>query len=191
VSRRFLFLLGSTRLGGNSEALARRAAAALPAAVEQRWLRLVDHALPPFADTRHSSGYVPPEGNAKLLCDATLAATDLVIVTPVNWYSVSWPTKLYLDHWSAWMRIPALAFKETLAKQTLWGVVVDSDDVGTDVTTGSCAPTVDVLRRTAEYMSMRWHGALVGHANRPGEIDGDAAAIAAATRYFDAATKAG
>jgi hypothetical protein len=59
--------------------------------------------------------YTAPEGNAKRVCDATLSATDLVIVTPVNWYSVSWPTKLYLDHWSAWMRIPELAFAATLA----------------------------------------------------------------------------
>jgi multimeric flavodoxin WrbA len=181
MERRFLFLVGSTRTGGNTEALARRAAAALPES-QQRWLRLVDHPLPPFADTRHSTGYAPPDGNAKLLCDATLAATDLVIVTPVNWYSVSWPTKLYLDHWSAWMRIPALAFKDVLAKQTMWAIVVDSDPIGT--ADGSSTPVIDVLRRTAEYMSMRWSGALVGHANRPGEIETDTAALADADRYF-------
>jgi hypothetical protein len=64
----------------------------------------------------------------------------------------------------------------------MWGVVVDSDPIGTIA--GSSDPVVDVLRRTAEYMSMQWHGALVGHANRPGEIELDPAALAAADRYF-------
>ena len=180
MTRRFLFVLASTRLGGNSEALARRAASSLPAGTEQRWLRLIDHPLPPFADTRHSTGYAPPEGNARLLCEATLAATDLVLVTPVYWYSVAWPAKLYLDHWSAWMRIPELAFQATLAGRSLWGVMVDSD---TD-SEGSSLPVVDMLRRTAEYMAMRWRGPLIGHANRPGEIELDAAGLAAAERYF-------
>ena len=174
-------MLASTRVEGNSELLARHAARALAPEVETRWVRLVDHPLLPFADTRHSTGYTPPEGNAKLLCDATLSATDLVIVTPVNWYSVSWPAKLYLDHWSAWMRIPELAFGKTLEGRRLWAVVVDSD---TDDGEGSAAPVIDALRRTADYMSMQWRGALLGHANRPGEIANDAAALAAAERYF-------
>jgi len=114
------------------------------------------------------------------LCDATLAATDLVIVTPVNWYSVSWPTKLYLDHWSAWMRIPELAFAATLAGRRMWAVVVDSDDEGG----GSANPVIDTLARTAAYMEMSWQGVLLGHANRPGEIERDAAALAAAATYF-------
>ena len=181
MTRRVLFLLASTRPGGNSEALARRAASALPPGTPQRWLRLIDHPLPPFADTRHSTGYAPPKGDAKLLCDATLEATDLVLVTPVNWYSVSWPAKLYLDHWSAWMRRPELAFGDTMRGRALWGVIVDSDTDGE----GSAAPVVDVLRRTADFMAMRWRGALIGHANRPGEIEADAAALEAAARYFD------
>jgi hypothetical protein len=178
--RRFLFLLGSTRHDGNSERLARVAARSLPATDEQRWLHLIDHPLPPFLDTRHSTGYAAPEGNAQLLANATLAATDLVIVTPVYWYSVAWPVKLYLDHWSAWMRRPELAFKPSLAGGSLWAVVVDSDDAAE----GSAVPAVDTLRRTADYMAMRWRGALVGHANRPGEIEADHAAVSAAASYF-------
>ena len=170
----WLFVLGSTRKAGNSEALARHAARGLDAT----WLHLIDYPLPPFFDTRHSTGYEPPTGNAKLLCDATLAATDLVLVTPVNWYSVSWPMKLYLDHWSAWMRIPSLGFK--LAGRTLWGVVVDSDDEQQ----GSADPVIDALRRTADYMDMKWGGALRGLANRPGDIENDTTALAAAETFF-------
>jgi multimeric flavodoxin WrbA len=180
--RRFLFILGSTRHDGNSERLARRAAQALPATDEQRWLRLIDHPLPPFFDTRHSTGYAALEGNAQLVCDATLAATDLVIVTPVYWYSVSWPVKLYLDHWSAWMRRPELDFKAALAGRTLWAILADSDDAAN----GDANASVEMLRRTADYLAMRWRGALIGHANRPGEIEGDHAALTAAATYFAA-----
>jgi NAD(P)H-dependent FMN reductase len=186
MSRSFLFLIASTRLGGNTEALARRAARSVPAGAEQRWLRLIDHPLPPFCDTRHSTGFAPPEGNARLLCEATLAATDLVLVTPVYWYSVSWPAKLYLDHWSAWARIPELAFLATLKGRSLWGVLVDSDRE-VDLAApggGSSTPVVDMLRRTAGYMKMRWRGALIGHGSRPGEVELDAASLAAAERYF-------
>lgn len=177
-----MFLLGSTRHGGNSEALARRAARALPAGVEQRWLHLIDHPLPAFFDTRHSTGYAAPDGHARMLCEATLAATDVVIVSPVYWYSVTWPVKLYLDHWSGWMRRPELDFKAALAGRSLWGILVDADDEAA----GSSDPAVDVLRRTADYMAMRWRGALVGHGNRPGEIEADRAALAAATTFLAA-----
>lgn len=178
--RSFLFVVASTREGGNSELLARRAAEALPATDAQTWLRLTDYPLAPFADTRHSTGYGPPAGNAKLLCDATLAATDLVIVAPVYWYALPWTLALYLDHWSGWMRIAELAFLATMKGRALHAVVVDSDDEAE----GSALPVVDSLRRTAAYLEMTWRGALVGHANRPGEIANDAAAWAAAATYF-------
>ena len=173
----FTFILGSTRPDGNSEQLARRAAHGLP---DARWVSLLDHPPPPFHDTRHSTGYAPPEGTAKLLAEATLAATDLVLVTPVNWYSVSWPMKLYLDHWTVWLRIPELAFKDTLRGRNLWAVVVDSDDDAS----GTANATIDMLKRTADYMDMSWRGALLGHANRPGEITQDAHALAAAETFF-------
>lgn len=181
MARRYLFLVGSTRRGGNTEHLARIAAHALPEDAEQHWLHLLDYPLPPFTDTRHSSGYAMPEGNARMLADATLAATDLVFVAPTYWYGLPWPLKHYLDHWSHWMRIPELQFKQTLAGRTLHAVIVDSDE---DPADGSSLPVIDSLRRTAEYMAMQWHGVLLGHANRPGEIANDAAAISAAGVYF-------
>jgi multimeric flavodoxin WrbA len=182
AAHRFLFVLGSTRVGGNSERLARAAATHLPPGATARWERLIDEPQPPFFDTRHTTGYAAPGGEGLRWVEATLAATDLVIVTPVNWYSVAWPVKLYLDHLSGWMRVPELAFAKTMAGRSLWAVVVDSDDEAA----GTAAPVVDALRRTADYLDMRWRGALLGHANRPGEIAADQAALAAATTFFAA-----
>lgn len=106
--RRFLFLLGSARTGGNTEELARRAAVGLPADAEQEWVRLSEVPLPMFEDIRHvgNGSYPLPDGNARRLLDATLSATDLVIASPLYWYSVSTSTKLYLDHWSGWFHAP-------------------------------------------------------------------------------------
>jgi multimeric flavodoxin WrbA len=177
MTRHFLFLVASTRPDGNTERLARRAAAALPPEVVQTWLRFDEHPLPPFVDTRHSGGFPPSCG---ALVDATLAATDLVFVTPVYWYSLPAAAKLYLDHWTAWMRDPALDFRARMAGRRLWAVVVDASDPGD----GTMDPLIGMLTRTADYMDMRWMGALEGHGNRPGEAFVDPATLAAADAYF-------
>ena len=123
--RRFAFLIASTREGGNSEVLARRAAATLPPHVVQQWLRLSDLPLPPFEDVRHVEGgsYPPPTGNAATLLEATLGATDLVFAAPLYWYGVPASLKLYLDHWSGWMRVPGLEFSRAHGGQDRMGVI--------------------------------------------------------------------
>lgn len=178
--RRFLFLLASSRREGNSEQLARQAASHLPEGTETRWLRLEDHPLPPFGDTRHSTGYQAPEGNAALLAEATRWATDLVVVTPVYWYSLPARAKLYFDHWSGWMRVPALALRDTLKGRRMWAVITDAGSAEE----GSSDLLEAMLQRTADYMEMAWMGALVGHANQPGDISMDLQACAAAEIYF-------
>src|SRR4051794_25169463 len=102
TGRSFLFLLASTRVGGNTEQLARAAAKVIPPEVEQRWIRLTPEAWPPFADPRHDGDGVYPEpvGPERVLLEATLAATDLMIATPMYWYSISAAAKLYLDYWT-------------------------------------------------------------------------------------------
>lgn len=179
---RFLFLLGSSRRGGNTELLARRAADALPAGVEQRWLRLDEHPLSPFADIRHAGGdgrYPKPTGNEALLLTETLAATDLVIASPLYWYNVSAATKLYLDHWAGWLRIPRTDFRENMRGRTMWAVSAISDE-----DPAKADPLVASLRLSAEYLGMRWGGALLGYANRPGDILRDATALRAADTFF-------
>jgi multimeric flavodoxin WrbA len=180
--RSFLFLLGSHRLDGNAEILAREAALQLAPGSTQRWLRLHDLPLARFEDRRHLVGhsFQPPAGNERLLLEATVEATDLVIVSPLYWYAVSADTKLYLDYWSAWLHLPEVAFRSRMAGATLWGVTVTShrdDDSKVD-------PLIGTLRNTAEYMGMRWGGTLIGHGNRPGDIRADTDALSAAKSFF-------
>ncbi len=179
--RKFLFLLASTRQDGNTEALARSAAAGLPDDVEQRWLRLSDMPLPAFEDIRHDGPglYPDPVGDAGVLLEATLAATDLVIASPLYWYSLSASAKLYLDHWSGWMRIPGVDFKPRMGGKTMWAVSAFSSD-----DQALADPLVGTLRNTADYMGMHWGGSLLGYGNAPGQVLTDTDALRNAASFF-------
>ncbi|MEU2554787.1 flavodoxin family protein [Streptomyces sp. NPDC014684] len=181
MSRRFLFVLGSARLDGNTELLARAAAEQLPGDVEQRWIRLTEHPLPDFTDLRHDTDHVrpAPDTPAGLLLDATLAATDLVIASPLYWYSVSGHTKRYLDHWSAWLRTPDIGFKEAMAGRTLWGVSVRADREPS-----VSDPLVGTLNNSAAYLGMRFGGVLLGNGTAPGDVAKDTDALTRAKTFF-------
>ena len=113
-NRHFLFLVASTRGPGhmgNTEWLARQAAASLPADTTQTWVHLARAGIPEFVDQRHTVGSYPmpePGSVMRQLLDQTLACTDLVLVAPVYWFSFPSTLKAYLDHWSAWLRVPGL-----------------------------------------------------------------------------------
>ena len=181
MSRHFLFLLGSSRPDGNTELLARRAAEQLPADVEQRWLSLAEHPLPDFVDLRRDSDHVHPAAGSSpaLLLDATLAATDIVIASPLYWYSVSGLTKRYLDYWSDWLRVPGADFRATMAGRTLWGVSVlaEEEEVVAD-------PLVGTLNNSAAYMKMRFGGVLLGNGSARGDVLKDERALARAKTFF-------
>jgi multimeric flavodoxin WrbA len=181
MSRRFLFVLGSARTEGNTELLARAAAEQLPADAQQRWIRLAEHPLPDFVDLRHDSDHVrpPSDSTTGLLLDATLAATDIVIASPLYWYSVSGLTKRYLDYWSAWLRTPGVDFRATLAGRTLWGVaaLADSEPSVAD-------PYVGTLNNSAAYLGMRFGGVLLGNGSAPGDVLKDTDALARAKTFF-------
>lgn len=183
--RKFLFALGSARRGGNTELLARRAAELLPEDVEQRWLWLPEVPLPAFGDHRHTGSSVRhpvPEGNERALLEATLDATDIVIASPLYWYSVSASTKLFLDYWSGWLYLPGVDFKARMSAKTLWGISVlaEHDESQAD-------PLVGMLERGAGYLGMRFGGVLLGNGSRPGQVLNDARALARAEGFFQLA----
>ena len=184
MNRKFLFVLGSGRRNGNTKILARKAAENLPLSVEQQWLNLMDLPLAPFEDIRHDVGVYPqPISNEKTLFDATLWATDLVFVCPLYWYSVSASTKLYLDYWSAWLRVPDAQFKARMAGKTAWAISVSSSEDETESEEVS-APLVHCLRLSADYMRMDWGGVLLGRGNRTGDVLKDEAALEKAKSFF-------
>ena len=177
----FLFLNASTRAPGqvgNTETLARRAAQALPAEAQQTWLALAGLNLPAFVDHLHTTGVYPaPEGDAKVVLDALLAATDIVFVSPVYWFSVPSPLKVCLDQWSAWMRVPGLDFKSRMAGKRLWVVATSGDRA-------KAQPMCDSYRLCAEFMGMAWQGVLWGKGGAPEAVLADQDAMATAKTFF-------
>ncbi|MGV8987836.1 MAG: NAD(P)H-dependent oxidoreductase [Cypionkella sp.] len=181
TSRRFLFLQSSARAEGNSAALAHLAASFLPADAVQEWRDLNAPALPAFHDLRHGESYGPLEGLAADLAARTLAASDIVFMAPLYWYGLPAPAKLYLDHWSHWLRLPELGFKSGMAGKTLWLVMAHSGSTPAEI-----APAVDTLRFSAAYMGMAWGGVLLADANAPGDWQTDQAALTQARGFFTA-----
>ncbi|MER5734469.1 MULTISPECIES: NAD(P)H-dependent oxidoreductase [unclassified Streptomyces] len=181
--RSFLFVLGSSRSGGNSELLAREAAAHLPADVPRHWVDLNELSLPDFRDGRHEeAGHRAGEAEERLL-RATLEATDIVIVSPLYWYTLSAQTKRYLDYWSGWLNVPDSDFKQRMEGRTLWGVTAmahDEHEVADGLTTA--------LHHSAAYLRMRFGGVLLGTASRPGRIRADEQALLRARTFFESPT---
>ena len=185
VQRSYLFILGSARPNGNTELLARLAARSLPEDADQRWLSLLHDPLPLFEDIRHheTRKYTVANQTEQKYLDATLAASDIVIASPVYWYSLSASSKLYLDHWSAWMRLPEIDFRKCMADKKLWGVTVLSDEALLGV-----QPLIETLRLSADYMDMQFGGVLLGYGNRPGDILNDPPSLERAEKFFAART---
>jgi multimeric flavodoxin WrbA len=183
VGSHHLFLVSSTREEGhvgNTEWLARRAAAALPAGSATTWLHLARMQLPAFTDVRHTAGSYPlPEGDLKRLLDATLAASHIVFVSPVYWYSIPGPLKLYIDHWSAWLRVPGLPFKAGMARKSLSLITTSGDRA-------KAQPMIDSVQLCAQFLAMRWGGALWGKGGPPDAVRNDLAALAAADAFLKA-----
>jgi multimeric flavodoxin WrbA len=179
TDRSFLFVLGSSRADGNTEILARAAAAQLPAGIPQRWVDLNALPLPDFQDGRHETDDWPTGESEEELRRATLEATDIVLVSPLYWYTVSAQTKRYLDYWSGWLTVPGSEFKERMAGRTLWGVTVmaDHDESAAD-------GLVTTLNNSAAYMRMRFGGVLFGNGSRPGQVRNDERAMIRAKSFF-------
>jgi multimeric flavodoxin WrbA len=136
--------------------------------------------VPPFRDIERRDDPIPePAGAERLLLEATLAATDLVLVTPLYWYSMSWPARLYLDRWASWERLPGVAFKERMRGKTLWAVSVMADD---DLRVAE--PLVKVLELSARYLGANFPGALLASGSWPGDVLADDGALARARSYF-------
>ena len=188
TARHFLFIVSSARVPGavgNTEWLAREAARHLPAGATRTWLHLNGLELADFEDRRHDVGVYPmPTGDAARLLGATLEATDLVFVTPLYWYSFPNRLKRYLDHWSAWMRVEGVDFKGRMRGKRVWAIATSGNR-------GKTQPMFDSLKLCAEFLSMHWQAPLWGQGGAPGAVEKDAAAIAAAVRYFGASDGTG
>jgi putative NADPH-quinone reductase len=182
-TRHVLFLVASTREAGhmgNTEWLARQAAASLPADTTQTWVHLARAGIPEFVDQRHTVGSypIPDEGSVmRQLLDQTLACTDLVFVAPVYWFSFPSTLKAYLDHWSAWLRVPGLEFKAQMSAKRLWLITTNGDRA-------KAQPMIDSTAMCAKFLDMPLAGVLWGKGGAPEAVRGDAEAVVTASSFL-------
>lgn len=178
---KYLFLVASARpegQAGNSEKLAQAAASHLPKAINQKWINLAQMNIPDFVDQSHSKQtYSMPKGDLKTLLDATMDCTNLVLVTPVYWMSYPASLKKYLEHWSEWMRIPSVPFKEEMSKKHL-------HLIATSAIPGSIKPLNDSTRLCAEFLNMTYSGVLEGLGGALESIYSDPEAMNSAEQFF-------
>lgn len=176
MDRRFLFLLSSSRPGGNAQTLAELAAAPLPVAA-QVWLDLSTPPLPPFHDLR--PGSAPIAAPLAGIQHQMQRATDIVMVAPIYWYALPAPAKLLLDHWSGWLDTPECGFSDWIKGKRMHLITAraDPDPTVPDLTEA-------MLRRSADWLGMVWGGALHGIGDAPGEVMGDRVAVARARHFL-------
>ncbi|MBT9550389.1 MAG: NAD(P)H-dependent oxidoreductase [Hydrogenophaga sp.] len=182
-ARHVLFLVASTREPGhvgNTEWLARQAAASLPPDTTQTWVHLARAGIPEFIDQRHTVGSYPmPESGSVMrnLLDQTLACTDLVFVAPVYWFSFPATLKAYLDHWSAWLRVPGLEFKAQMSQKRLWLITTNGDRA-------KAQPMIDSTAMCAKFLEMPLAGVLWGKGGAAEAVKADEGAAENALTFF-------
>ena len=182
ANRRFLFLLCSTRRLGNSEQLAYCAAHPLPPGTQQEWLHLLDFPLPDFVDLRQR--LFPAARRQRSTAARRYAQRHRRGGGgPLYWYGLPASAKLYLDHWSAWLRTPSINFRERMKSKALWAITVSSGE------RAEAQPLEDSLSLTAKYLHMRWGGLLYGMGSRPNDIQLDTQAQHRARFFFAASEK--
>jgi len=173
TERPVLFFTASARPEGNTLRLARAAATGLPGEVPCDWIDLDRIDLPPFRDLRPAA---PPEPEAALgqCLSAIRAARAVVLAAPIYWYGFPAPLHLLLSHWSGWLDTPALGFLASLKDKPLALITARADP---DPSVPETAEAI--IRRSALWLGMQWHGALHGIGDAPGEVEGSPAFTAA------------
>ena len=75
------------------------------------------------------------------------------------------------------MRIPGLPFKEQMARKSLHLVTTSGDRA-------KAQPMIDSVALCAQFLSMRWGGALWGKGGPPGAVQSDRAAQQEAATFL-------
>lgn len=170
--KRLLVLYGSTRPGGNSEALAARVLEGIPH--EAIYLR--EHRIDPLDDLRHDPGGFPPAADDHdAIMERMLQSDVVLVVTPLYWYGPAGHLKLFMDRWSQSLRTPALNFRERMQGKPVYLVVVGGDQPRIEA-----LPFILQFKLALDYMKAHLAGYIIGKGNRPGEVEADPYATATA-----------
>lgn len=165
---------GSSRENGNTDYLTSKAIGK----ESGTHIFLRDHQIQPIVDERHAeAGFQEVTDDHKQLIDLILIHDVLVFSTPIYWYSMSGPMKIFIDRTSQIMRDPDY----THFKQGMKGKKVYVIAVGGDHPHVKGLPLIQQFQYICQYYSMSFEGYVIGKASKPGEIEKDQKALQAAS----------
>ncbi|MFC7687017.1 flavodoxin family protein [Ureibacillus sp. GCM10028918] len=168
-------IYGSTREKGNTEWLTEESIRGVP--VEKFYLR--EYNILPIKDERHTeAGFQEVADDYSQLIGKIIKHDVLIFATPVYWYSMSGTMKLFIDRWSQTLRDSNYPnFREELAKKSAYVIAV-----GGDKPTIKALPMIQQFQYICDFFGMTLDGYVIGKASKPGEIQRDTKAIAAASQ---------
>ncbi|WP_083484835.1 flavodoxin family protein [Paenibacillus ihumii] len=169
---RIVVLHGSTRQGGNTEALTEVALEGL----ERTDIYLREKKILPIHDQRHDEGgFDPVDDDYDSIVREVLNHDILVFTTPVYWYGASGILKNFIDRWSQSLRDKRYDFKASMASKKAYVIVVGGDNPRI-----KAMPLIQQLKYTFDFVGMLLEGYVIGKASRPGDIADDSRALAEA-----------
>lgn len=174
-------IYGSTRENGNTEWLTEHVIDGL--LTEKIHLR--EFTILPIKDERHTpDGFQEVVDDYNKIIEKVMKHEILIFATPIYWYSMSGTMKLFIDRWSQTMRDPNFPnFRAELGNKKVYVVAV-----GGDRPSIKALPMIQQFQYICDFFGMSFEGYVLGKASKPGEIQLDTKAIAAAS-HMQAALK--
>lgn len=87
-----------------------------------------------------------------------------MLVAPLYWYGIPAAAKLYLDHWSRWMRLDEADFRARVGDKALWLVMSYASDRPEQI-----LPAVGQCRFAIEFFGGIWRGRIWPMQTAPGK----------------------
>ena len=168
-------IYGSTRENGNTEWLTDQVINGL--SVEKIYLN--EYSILPIKDERHTvAGFQEVADDYNSIIAKVLKHDILIFSTPIYWYSMSGTMKLFIDRWSQTLRDKNFPnFRAELGKKTAYVIAV-----GGDKPTIKALPMIQQFQYICDFFGMTFESYLIGKASKPGEMQLDTKAIAAANQ---------
>lgn len=166
---------GSSRDNGNSELLMQKAVENIP----HKIIKLREYQIQPIKDVRHNGVFENQQDDYYQIIEEMLSYQHILFVTPIYWYNVSGMMKDFIDRWTESLRSTQYNFKEAMKDKTFYLIVV-----GANPDKSKANPIIEQFKYLTQYFSIPFGGAVIGSADKPGEIVKDVEAVDKAQRLF-------
>ncbi|UXR78628.1 MULTISPECIES: NAD(P)H-dependent oxidoreductase [unclassified Staphylococcus] len=144
---------------------------------DYRWIHLED-----VVETSHDD-VVPTDEQVcqeyQQLTEQILASEDVILVSPVNWYTISTTMQHFIEQWSEVLE----ASNDKATKSRLSDINFRLILIGGDSPRVKALPCVQQVDYSLQFLGAHLQDYLIGYAKLPGEIDKDTYAINKAIRW--------